>query len=102
MATDDDWAPFPNAEAERRYMAEYARKLDRASHQHPAKTTMPTDHLSPIERDVHRGVCCAFMQRCAARGIRPGDVHKVLEAYGKLVLDLRQLPDLQKRESEHQ
>lgn len=102
MAPEDDWTPFPDAEAERRYMLAYARKLDRASRRRPSKTTMPTDYLSPVERDVHRGVCCAFMQRCAARGIRPLDVHKVLEAYGRLTLDLRQLPDLQGRESEHE
>ena len=58
--------------------------------------------MSPVERDVQRGVCCAFLERCAARGIRPVDVHRALEAYGKLVLDLRRLPDLQERESEHE
>ena len=57
--------------------------------------------MSKVERDVQRGVCCGFLERCAARGIRPMDVHRALEAYGKLALDLRQLPDLQERESEH-
>ena len=60
------------------------------------------ERMSPTERDVLRGVCCAFTERSAARGICPVDVHKALEAYGKLVLDLRQLPDLQERESEHE
>ena len=60
------------------------------------------EHMSPVERDVLRGVCCAFKQRCAAHGIRSVEIDKVLEAYGKLALDLRQLPDLQKRESEHE
>ena len=59
------------------------------------------EHMSPVERDVQRGVCCAFLERCAARGIRPVDVHRALEAYGKLALDLRRFPDLQERESEH-
>lgn len=63
---------------------------------------MQIDRLNPVERDVRRGVCCAFIQRCAARGIRPVDIHKVLEAYGRLVLDVGRLPDLQERESEHQ
>ena len=64
---------------------------------------MPTiEHLDPVTRDVLRGRCCAFMQRCAARGIRPVEVQKALAAYGKLVLDLRRLPDLQERESEHE
>ena len=64
---------------------------------------MPTiEHLSPVERDVHRGRCCAFMERYAACGIRPVEVQKALAAYGKLVLDLRRLPDLQEREAERE
>ena len=50
--------------------------------------------MSPVERDVQRGVCGAFLERCAGRGIRPVDVHRALEAYGKLALDLRRFPDL--------
>ena len=57
-------------------------------------------YMSKVERDMQRGVCCAFMARCAAVGIRPADVRRVLAAYGKLVLNLRRLPDLQTREAD--
>ena len=58
--------------------------------------------MTPVERDVLRGVCCAFIERCAARGVKPRETKAALEAFGKLVLDLRRIPDLQEREAEHQ
>ncbi|MCY4469465.1 MAG: hypothetical protein OXC08_12145 [Thiotrichales bacterium] len=99
--TDDDWAPFPSVEAEQRYMAEYARKLDRTSRQRPTETTMQTDRLSPVERDVHRGHVVAFMARCAERGVPMRDIERALDIYARLTLDLEKVPNLQVREAEH-
>ena len=55
--------------------------------------------MAPVPSATCSAGCAgAFLERCAARGIRPVDVHRALEAYGKLALDLRRFPDESERE----